>query len=264
LSPDGRRIALWLEGDTVNIWTYDLARDALTRLTFSPDDHNPVWSPDGKQVAFESSRSGTHHIYVQPADGTGSATQITAGDYDDYVGDWSPDGHYLVFSEWNPQTGFDLWTVGTGGQSPPKPFATTAFTEKQASFSSDGRWLAYVSDESGQNEVYVQPFLGPGAKRQVSTGGGEEPAWARSGRELFYRLGGRMMAVTVHENGEFTADRPRLLFEGLFHYTATPSRTYDVAPDGRFLMVAEPEAAYAARQINVVLNWAGQPAQSLR
>jgi len=258
LSPDGRQVALWLEGDTVNIWTYDLARDALTRLTFSADDHTPVWSPDGKLVAFESSRSGPHHLYVQPADGTGGATQVTTGEYDDYVGDWSPDGHYLVYGEWNPQTGSDLWTVETGGRSPPKPFAKTGFSEKQASFSPDGRWLAYVSDESGQNEVYVQPFPGPGAKRQVSTGGGEEPAWARSGRELFYRLGGRMMAVAVHENGEFTADRPKLLFEGLFHYAVTPSRTYDVGPDGRFLMVAEPEPEHAARQINVVLNWPGQ------
>jgi hypothetical protein len=107
-------------------------------------------------------------------------------------------------------------------------------------------------------------FQAPGPKQQVSTGGGEEPAWSHSGGEIFYRLGGRMMAVSVHEDGEFTADRPKLLFEGLFHYAITPSRTYDVAPDGRFLMVAEPEAAYAARQINVALNWAGQPTRSHR
>lgn len=255
LSPDGRRVALWLEADVVNIWTYDLGRDALTRLTFSLDDHTPVWSPDGRQIAFESSRSGPHHLYVQAADGTGDATQITSSDYDDYLGDWSPNGHSLVYGEWNPGTGSDLWTVEVGGKSPPKPFTKTGFAQKQPAFSPDGRWLAFVSDESGQNEVYVQPFPGPGPKQQVSTGGGEEPAWSHSGQEIFYRLGGRMMAVPVHENGGFTADRPRLLFEGLFHYNITPSRTYDVAPDGRFLMVAEPDLAYAARQVNIVLNW---------
>jgi Tol biopolymer transport system component len=261
LSPDGRRVGLWLEDATPNIWVYDLARDALTRATFGADDHTALWSPDGRRIAFESSRSGVHQVYVQPADGTGEVTQVTTGEYDHYECDWSPDSQRLAYVESNPRTGADLWVVGLDGHMRPTPVASSPFNEKQAAFSPDGRWLAYVSDESGQNEVYVQPFPGPGPKRQVSTGGGEEPAWSGFSRELYYRIGGRMMAVKVHETGDFTADRPARLFEGLFYYTTTPSRTYDVARDGRFLMVAEPELEYAARQINIVVNWSAQLTQ---
>jgi eukaryotic-like serine/threonine-protein kinase len=264
LSPDERRVAMWSVTDVVaNIWIYDLARDTFIRLTFGADDHTVVWSPDGKLVAFESSRSGPHHqLYVQPADGTGTATQITRGEGDHYVCDWSPDGHHLAYVEWSLESGADLWAIDLSRQGQPRPIARTPFVEKQAAFSPNGRWIAFVSDESGQNEVYVQPFPGPGPKRQISNDGGEEPAWSRSGRELFYRRGGRMMAVTVHESsGELTADRPKLLFEGLFDYTICFSRTYDVAADGRFLMVAEPEKDYAARQINLVLDWPARLSQ---
>ena len=128
----------------------------------------------------------------------------------------------------------------------------------RSSFSPDGRWIAFTSDESGQSEVYVQPFPGPGPKRQISSGGGQEPAWSHSGQELFYRTLGRMSTVAVRENdGELMAERPKPLFQGLFHYTPTFSRTYDVAPDGRFLMVAEPQPEHAPRQVNVVLNSVG-------
>ncbi len=255
VSPNGRRVAVWLEDATPNIWIHDSALGTLTRASFGADDHTPVWSPDGQRLAFESSRTGPHQVFEQPADGTGDATQLTTGQYDHYLCDWSSDGQHLIYVEWHPQTGADLWTLQLGGNTPPRPFLKSPFNEKQAAFSPNGRWLAYVSDESGQNEVYVQPFPGPGAKQQVSAGGGEEPAWSHSGRELFYRIGGRMMAVNTREGGDFSLDRPRRLFEGLFYYTAAPSRTYDVSPDGQFVMVGEPELEYATRQINVVLNW---------
>ena len=263
LAPDERRVAMCSAADVANIWVFDLARDTFTRLTFGADDHTVAWSPDGKLVAFESSRSGTHQVYVQPADGTGSATQITTGRDEHYLCDWSPDGRHLAYVEWNLESGADLWTIDVSGHGQPQPIARTPFVEKQAAFSPNGRWIAFVSNESGQNEVYVQPFPGPGPKRQISNDGGEEPAWSRSGRELFYRRGGRMMAVMVREsNRELTADRPKLLFEGLFNYTLAFGRTYDVAADGRFLMVAEPEKDYAARQINIVLDWPAQLSQS--
>jgi serine/threonine-protein kinase len=264
LSPDGKRLALWLGFDVADIWTYDLARDGLTRLTFGSDNHTVAWSPDGKLVAFESSRSGIHHLYVQSADGTGSPTQITAGQYDHCLFDWSPDGRHLVYVEYRPESGADLWVVNLNGKPQPQLFLTTPFTEKQAAFSPNGHWIAYTSNESGQNEVYVRPFPGPGAKQQVSSGGGEEPTWAPSGGELFYRLGGRMMAVSVRGDREFTADRPKLLLDGLFNYTYLFSRSYDVASDGRFIMVAEPEPRYTARQINIVLDWPAQLSQSRR
>lgn len=136
-----------------------------------------------------------------------------------------------------------------------RTFLNTSFWEKQATFSPNGRWLAYVSDESGEFEVYMRPFPGPGPRFPISSGGGEEPAWSRSGRELFYRSGGRMMSVSISETPEFSASRPQVLFEGLYHYADLPTRTYDVGPDGRFVMVTEPEPDEATRRLHVILNW---------
>lgn len=257
ISPDGRRVAMWLEDETTaSVWVYELARDALTRITFGADDHSAVWSPDGRQIAFESSSpTGTHQLYVRRLDGTGAEKAITKGELERYLSDWSPDGRWLAYTEFHPESRADIWVVGVDPPEPPRPFLKTAFAEKEAVFSPDGRWVAYTSNESGQYEVYVRPFPGPGEKEQVSVGGGEEPAWARSGRELYYRSGGKMMAVAVTAQPTFTAGRPRELFSGLFHDNIVPNRSYDVAPDGRFLLVTGPEAESASRQINIVLDW---------
>jgi eukaryotic-like serine/threonine-protein kinase len=255
VSPDGQRLALWLEEATASVWVSELRRGALTRITFGGDDHSPVWSPDGKQIAFESSRSGVHQLYVRPADGTGREEQITTGEYESYIGDWSPDGRSLVYTEFHPDTGADLWIVGLDSGHPTRPFLRTPSTEKAPTFSPDGRWLAYVSNESGRSEVYVEPFQGPSHKWQASTEGGEEPAWARSGRELFFRSGGKMMVVPVTNSPTFGLGRPVPLFSGSYLYGIIPNRTYDVAADGRFAMIREPDATLAPRQINVVLGW---------
>jgi serine/threonine-protein kinase len=140
----------------------------------------------------------------------------------------------------------------------PQPFLVTPFSERKASFSPDGKWLAYVSDESGQDEVYVQRFPETGEKLQISVGGGDEPGWAPSGRELFYRNAGKMMAVPVTTTPKFVAGKPLLLFGGLYFYNTLPNRSYDVAPDGRFVMVKEPAGEGAPRNINVILNWGGE------
>ncbi len=255
VSRDGQRLALWIEENTANVWVYELLRGTLTRITFTPDDHSAAWSPDGKRVAFESSRTGTHQLYVRRSDGTGKEEQITSGDYEHYLSDWSPDGRYLVYTEFHPETGADLWVVNVDTDRQPRPFLKTPFAEKKASFSPDGHWLAYVSNESGEDEVYVQPFPGPGEKWQISTGGGDEPVWARSGHELFYRNGGKMMFVAVTTKPGFVAGKPEILFNGLYHYNIVPNRSHDVAPDGRFIMVKEQDSDTAPRQINVSLGW---------
>lgn len=137
-----------------------------------------------------------------------------------------------------------------------QPFLRTPFTEGGPRFSPDGRWLAYVSDESGRREIYVQPYPGPGGKWQISTEGGGEPVWNRNGRELFYRSGGKMMAVDVATQPSFTAGKPRVLFEGPYLPTPLTSANYDVSPDGqRFLMLKPNESTEAPTQISVVLNW---------
>ena len=151
----------------------------------------------------------------------------------------------------------DIWLLPFDGDRKPSPFFRTPFNERAAQFSPDGRWIAYMSDESGRFEVYVQPYPGPGGKWQVSTDGGEEPVWGRSGRELFYRNGERMMAVDIATQPTFSAGSPKVLFEGQYARNAYFIANYDVAPDGeRFLMLkAVEQQEEALSQFNVVLNW---------
>ena len=142
------------------------------------------------------------------------------------------------------------------GNSKPQVFLRTPLSESSPSFSPDGRWIAYVSNESGREEVYVQPYPGPGGRSQISTEGGIEAVWASNGRELFYRNGDKMMAVEITTQPTFTAGSPRLLFEGSYSFSANNSTSYDVSLDGqRFLMVQSVEPEQAPTQINVVLNW---------
>jgi eukaryotic-like serine/threonine-protein kinase len=201
-------------------------------------------------------KEGPLNIFWQLANGSGGVERLTTGESDQVPNSWSPDGQLLAFVELNPTTGYDIWVLRMSDRKA-QPFLRTPFNESSPQFSPDGRWLAYLSDESGRYEVYVQPYPGPGGKWQISTDGGTEPVWNRNGRELFYRSGDKMMAVDIATQPSFVAGKPRMLFQG--QYTPNPGRLpqYDVSPDGqRFLMLKPTEQAGAApTQINVVLNW---------
>jgi eukaryotic-like serine/threonine-protein kinase len=257
VSPDGRRVAVGIAEQETQVWLYDLSRDTLTRLTFEGNtNQTPVWTPDGKRIAFISNKEGQQNIFWQLADGSGGLERLTTSEYTDAPVSWSPDGQLLAFFEVNPTTQRDIWVLRMGDRKA-LPFLRTRFNETVPRFSPDGRWLAYVSDESGRFEIYVQPFPGPGGKWQISTEGGTEPAWNPNGRELFYRSGGKMMAVDITMQPGFAAGKPRMLFEGPYLPTPLTFPNYDVSPDGqRFLMLKPSESAGAApTQINVVLNW---------
>jgi Tol biopolymer transport system component/DNA-binding winged helix-turn-helix (wHTH) protein len=258
LSPDGRRIALWVEEGQAEVWIHEPSRGALTRTTLSGDNHSPMWSPDGTRLAFESGRRFVHQVFIRPADGAGEDRQVTEGEHHHYLSDWSRDGRWLAYTEFHPATGADVWVTSADGTPDARPFARAAASEKEAVFSPDGRWLAYVSDESGQFEVYVQPFPGPGSRRQVSTNGGAEPAWSTKGDELFYRNGRQMVAVTVTRSPDLEFGRPTVLFEGWYHDNIAPCRSYDVTADGRFLMVTEPVGNDLPKELHVVLGWADE------
>jgi Tol biopolymer transport system component len=255
VSPDGRRVAVELDEQ---FWLYDLARDALTRFTFEGNrNQNPVWTPDGKRIAFFSTKEGTENPFWQRADGSGGLERLGVSQNVQIPRSWSPDGQLLAFDEINPKTQYDIWVLRMSDRKA-QPFLQTLFSEGGARFSPDGRWLAYVSNESGRPEVYVQPYPGPGGKWQISTEGGTEPAWNRNGKELFYRAGNKMMAVDVTTQPSFSAGKPHMLFEGPYFSSDWPliSTAYDVSADGqRFLMVKATEQASSATQINVVLNW---------
>jgi protein kinase-like protein/WD40 repeat protein len=281
LSPDGTRVALDTRDQESDIWIWDLARETMTRFTFDPGaDTHPVWTPDGQRVVFRSLRAGPGNLFWQAVDGTGAVERLTESPTNQMASAVSPDGTQLVFREEHATTGEDLMVLALEGgrraQSPlrgvglPRPRATsdvrpllqTTFNELNGEISPDGRWVAYQSNESGPDEIYVRPFPDANSGHwQVSTGGGTRPLWARSGKELFY-LGpsGAVMSTSVDGGSTFRAGNPTRLFEGPYPLFANASgRTYDVSPDGqRFLMIkegAKPDGTSAPTSLMVVLNW---------
>jgi eukaryotic-like serine/threonine-protein kinase len=257
VSPNGRGIAVSIEEQENPVWLYDLPRETLSRLTFEGNQNlNPIWTPDGKHIAFTSTKEGPSNVFWQLADGSGGLERLTTSDYFQSPFSWSPDGQLLAFVELNPTTGDDIWILRLSDRKT-QPFLRTRFNESVPEFSPDGRWLAYISDESGRYEIYVQPFPGPGGKWQISTEGGSEPAWNRNGRELFYRNGDKMMAVDIATQPSFAAGKPHMLFEGRYVPTPISFPNYDVSPDGQHFLMLKPvdQAQAAPTQINVVLNW---------
>ena len=254
LSPDGSSLALTLGGANESLWIYDIARATLTRSIYGYDNVRPVWTPEGDRLTFMSSRSGAFNLFRQHADGSGEAERLTTSEGNQATGSWSRDGKTLVFAEQHPETGLDVWSLSMDGGEAPKRLLYEPFDENDPTLSPDGRWLAYVSNESGHNEVYVRSFPGMAGKRQVSTEGGRYPRWSPNGRELFYRDEDKMMVVEIASNGELGASNA--LFEEPFAYSAN-GLNYDVAPDGRrFVMIDESEAEPAPTQLVLVQNWA--------
>jgi serine/threonine-protein kinase len=248
LSPDGTRVAVRI--GTTDIWVYDITRGTLARLTLGAGVHDwPIWTPDGKGVTFASRNAGSVDLFSRLTDGSGSEERLTAGEFRNPSPDsYSPDGRVLVSG-----ADGDIWVLPMDGDRKPQPFLRTPFTESHPRISPDGRWLAYRSNESGRFEVYVRPFPGPGERHLISTDGATEPVWSRGGQELFYRSGDQMMAVDIVTTPGFRAGKARVLFEGYVRVSARPN--YDVAADGRFLMVQAVELQSTAGQLNVVLNW---------
>ena len=262
LSTDGKRVVAEIaDGQTGahNIWLLDLTRNLTSRFTFeTTGNHYPIWSPDGKRIAFSSGRDGVWNIYQKPASGAGDAQALYKSDIGKRVSDWSADGRYIIYEAEDPKTKRDLWVLPLEGNREPIPFLQTQFDEFQGHFSPDGRWIAYTSSETGKFEVYVQTFPVSGAKWQVSTNGGGEPFWRRDGKELFYITPDRkLMAVQVDLSSTFSAGAPQPLFETrIGGPLGTDNRSHYVASaDGqRFLIEVAPEET-ASSPLTVVLNW---------
>jgi serine/threonine protein kinase/Tol biopolymer transport system component len=287
LSPDGRRVAVdVIERSTADViesrmqvWLYDLTRESFSPFTFDGSNRHAVWAPDGTRLAFMSNRDGGQQIFWKRADGSGDAEPLPgagstmAPDVLNIPYSWSGDGRLLAFARLAPAAAAELCVLHldddssarSGGTAP--VFTRTRAADGAPQLSPDGRWMAYASEESGRREIYVQAYPGPGGRSQISSDGGNEPLWSRTGRELFYRSGDRMMSVEIGTQEGFLAGKPRQLFEGPYVRSSAGyvRANYDVSHDGqRFLMLKSVEQKSAPlTQMHVVLNWSDEMSRRL-
>jgi Tol biopolymer transport system component len=259
LSPDGIRIAVDIRAEDNDIWIWDARAQTLTRTTFDrAQDEVPVWTPDGRRIAFRSNRDGAFNLFWRPADGTGTEERLTTSANSQVATVFSPDGMRLILHELRSSASPGIMTMELKGSRDVTPLVQTQFQEYYADISPDGRWIVYQYLESDPSQIIVRPFPNVQEGRwQVSTSGGRHPVWAPNGRELFYLdIEGRLTAVDIDTTGGFRASAPRTILERTY-FEPIGMRSYDVSPDGqRFLMIKAsggPESARA--QVAVVLNW---------
>ena len=255
ISPDGRSIAVSIQGPTQSIWICDLARSTLTTLPAAGSSQAPVWTPDGRRLVYRETRAGYRNLFWRAGDGSGDEERLTTSDTLHTPTSLVPDGRMILFTNVVADTGSDIWVMPLDAGRMPQAIMRTRFAESSPVLSPDGRWLAYTSDESGRSEIYLRPFPNPGGKFSISTDGGSEPRWSHDGRELFYRNGDRMMAVTIAGGSTLAAGSARLVFEGRYQVADAGAAGYDVSADGRFLMIQSKVPEQPATHINVVLNW---------
>ena len=256
-SPDGRLLAFsQATGDNRDLWLYDIARATPTRLTFESDNFYPTWSPDGKRIVFGSRRASPADLYSVAADGSGSVKPVYTSPLLDFPGTFTPDGRTVLFRQTNPTTGFDILAVDVADSlHVARVVLQTRFNEMSPALSPDGKWMAYVSDETARNEVYLRQYPVGEARWAVSVDGGSEPVWRRDGRELFFRNGSGMYAVSVESAPGAAAPhigKVTLLFSGPY---ARNDRwaDYDVTPDGRQFVMVRNDASTA--QLQVATDW---------
>lgn len=252
-SPDGKLLALTVRLPDPDIWIYDIDRGTMRRITFAPgEDELPVWSPDGKRLAFSS--HGRKQAFLVPADGSGQEESLFHYDLPFHLDSWSPDGKLIAYERQSSSGQWEIWMLPMEGDRKPYPYLQTPFRESHPAFSPDGRWLAYDSNESGRSEVYVQRFPGPGEKVQASTDGGHHPVWSHDGRSLIYENSGTLWAVEITASPSFRAGKSRVLYQAdIWNDAAGPN--FAIAPDGRHLAVVERAKDPYSGNINVVLNW---------
>jgi Tol biopolymer transport system component len=267
LAPDGRRVALTENApdQQADVWVLDLQRGTRTPITSGgADDFNPLFTADGRRVVFESERP-VYDLYIRPADGSAPASPLVTSSYDKYPGSVTPDGRTLLFDH-NVLPHRQIWSVPLGDSGAARPLLVSeAAGVRTARVAPNGRWLAYVSTETGGPEVYLSPFPDVrSARSQVSVRGGDQPRWTRGGRELVYRSADRMMAVAVDPvSGRLSA--PVELFHGDFLPDSHDEgfANWDVTPDGERFLMLKPTPGTEPRQVVLVTNWVRQLARAL-
>ncbi|HXV61465.1 MAG TPA: protein kinase [Vicinamibacteria bacterium] len=263
-SPDGTRIALAVEGPekSEDIWVFDTAREHMLQLTFDARANlYPIWTPDGRELMYVSSRESQFVLFSRLADGTGPSQRVaTFSNFNQRPWSITPDGRTILYYELRHDTGRDIGILSLERESLTRELLATESGETSPQISRDGNWLAYTSDEAGQNEIFVRPFPHvEEGKWRVSRGGGAQPVWAPDGRELFYMKGNSLMSVPIDTAPTFVASSPRVLFSGPYmqwHPGPLRGHTYDVAPDGRsFLMIRESTGDGTPSEFIVIQDW---------
>ena len=259
LMPDGKQLAAALTDSAASardLWIYDLQRDVASRFTFSPGFDSVITpSADGKTLFYSTETGGVFALQRKRIGGSADAEVLLEAPSDLYPNSASPDGTLLALTTTDPASRYDISLLPLTGSAKPSPLIKTPFSEQRATFSPDGRWLAYQSDESGRDEVYVTPFPGLGGKWQISTAGGLLPHWNRNGRELVYQApdGTLMAAAVTTADDDLVAGTPTAIFNTGIQ--PGDSRTWDLSPDGQRVLIIEPMIGSDTSRITVVVNW---------
>jgi serine/threonine protein kinase len=255
-APDGRVVLSRTTNNNRDVWVIDPARSTSARLTFGPaTEANPAWSPDGASIAFSGGSAGDG-LYEKSSDGSGDERLLAKLDGNGGVNDWSSDGRFIAYRADGAEAHPDVWIVPTDGKAKPFPLMKTQYDEDNATFSPDVRWIVYESDESGEKQIYLQPFPPTGAKYQISRNGGTRPRWRADGREIFFvAADASMMAVPVNVRRPYEAGTPVRLFDSGIAMQSGRARMYAVTPDGNRFLLAIPRQRSTPTPITVIVNW---------
>ncbi|MGH9389824.1 MAG: TolB family protein, partial [Vicinamibacteria bacterium] len=254
VSPDGRRaVVVVREGIDRSLWLIDLARGAFTRLTHGADDQAPAWSPEGDWIYFTSAPNGPYEIFRVPSDGSGEPELLLGGPIDKTVSAVSPDGRILAFAEEKRPGGWDIHFLSLdSGET--RPFAASPFDEQGVSFSPDGVWVAYSSNETGRTEVYLRRSDGRGGKIPVSTDGGAGPVWSKDANEILFWNGSRLESVTVPRDASSGLGRPVTWFDASPYRSSSFIAGFDTGTGGELLMVRTRQGSQRM-ELKIVMNW---------
>ncbi len=257
LSPDNKKIAVVIrDGEDFDIWIFDILRKTLSRLTFGGLNRTPQWSPDGLNIAYmKRAKDGKIGIFMKPYDGSGDEVELYKGDNRLYIDQWTRDGANLIIDNLNPNANSDLIVLPLKGDKKPWKYLETKLDEYEGNISPDGKWLAYLTNESGSYQVYVRSFPGKEGKWQISTDVAEEPRWSLDGKTIYYRKNSQIISVPISTSPMFSAGIPKTLFNGFPAVNVDSGISYDITSDGKYFITTSPVTGSIFKNISVVLNW---------
>jgi serine/threonine protein kinase/Tol biopolymer transport system component len=257
LSPDNKKIAIVIrDGEDFDIWTFDIARSTLSKLTFGGINRTPHWSPDGKTIAFmKRTKDGKNGIFSKPSDGSGDEVELYTESGRTYVNFWSRDGKFLMIDNLTTNAQSDLLVIPLSGDTKPWKYLDSKKDEYESSISPDGKWVSYICDESGSYQIYVRSFPKKEGKWQISSDVAEEPRWSPDGKFLYYRRNSQLMSVPVSTATSFSAGLPKVLIDNFPSMNVDSGISYDITSDGKYIITTQPVKGISFKNISIVLHW---------